>query len=460
MEASNTFGKSHSLIYLYKQELGVTLKLSLPIIIAQIGMIGMGVADTIMIGKFDAIALGASGIANGIFFVVGILGIGILSIVSPLTATAKSQDDKATCAVLLASSIQIALVVGGFLSLVLVGLAYNIHWFRQTQEVALLTQPYLMIIAFSLIPMLVFLGAKNFTDGLSLTIPAMVITFLCLMLNILLNWMLIFGKLGFPVMGLEGAGWATLISRLLMVVGIFWIIFKSQKIRSYLPHFSLLKFNLTYWAKILQLGVPTGMQFIFEIGAFSGSQVLIGWLGTHQLAAHQVGINLAAVTYMSAIGFSVAGSIRVGEAMGQHKPAEVIRRGTSALILVIVFMSVSCLAFILFNDFWVSLYLKPNELLVKYYAIELLVIAGFFQFSDGIQCVGLGILRGVQDVNVPTILTFIAYWLVALPLSYVFAFVFDMGVQGVWYGLLLGLTFSAVTLTIRFYGLMAQNKNF
>jgi MATE family multidrug resistance protein len=201
----------------------------------------------------------------------------------------------------------------------------------------------------------------------------------------------------------------------------------------------------------LRLGVPGGCQLFFEGGAFSGAAVIAGWLGTVALASHQIAINLATVTYMVAAGISSAGAIRVGQAVGIGSQTKVVRAGTVALVLSVAFMSIACFIFLTFNHFLVQLYIQ-DEAVVSLGA-TLVIIGGFFQLSDGIQVVGLGILRGIEDVNVPTIIALFAYWVIGLPLGYLLGFTFNMNVQGIWLGLLAGLTVSAVLLTIRFYTL-------
>ncbi len=200
---------------------------------------------------------------------------------------------------------------------------------------------------------------------------------------------------------------------------------------------------------MLRLGLPGGFQYFFEVGAFSGSAVMAGWIGTVQLAAHEIAISLAALAYMVASGNAAAGSIRVGEALGKASRAAVVRAGTAAILIAVVFMSLTCLLFITASVPLVGLYIKDNSVLPI--ATSLLVIAGIFQLSDGVQVAGLGILRALSDVNVPTVATLFAYWIIGIPLGYWLAFHLGMGVQGIWYGLLAGLTASAALLTVRFY---------
>ncbi|NJO02445.1 MAG: MATE family efflux transporter [Bacteroidia bacterium] len=255
-----------------------------------------------MAGGIGAEALAASGLANNIFFVVAVIGFGVLSIVAPLVAAAKGQQDEQRCSRLLSNAGQIALGLSILIMGVLLLIAANFYLFEQDPEVERLSIIYLSIIALSSVPMLLFLAYKNFADGLSITQPAMHVTFVCVLLNVLFNWLLIYGKLGFPALGLTGAGIATLLSRVCMAVGIIAYVFNSQKICRYLPDFSFFRYNRDIFLKILRLGLPAGFQSVFEVGAFAGASVIVGWLGTNQLAAHQIALNLSTVTYMVATG--------------------------------------------------------------------------------------------------------------------------------------------------------------
>lgn len=443
-------------ISIYKKEIKATLGLSYPIIIGQVGLVLMGVVDNIMIGNLGKAPLAAAGIANSIFFAVVIFGIGVLSIVPPLIANAKSQQNQERNQALLGNALRISFWIGLLSILIVFLLSLNFGIFQQKSKVEDLAIPYLNIINLSTIPMLVFLAFKNFTDGLSMTKPAMYATYVGLALNVFLNWLLIYGKLGFPCMGLVGAGWATLITRVAMAIFMFYFVLKSKKVRAFLPSLSL-KYDQEISLKILKLGLPAGLQYFFEIGAFVSASVLIGWLGVSQLAAHNIAINLASLTYMVASGLAIAGSIRVGDAQGRFNTTETIRAGSSALFLSTSFMFLACLTFIFANNFLVSLYIDEIEVLSI--ASQLLIIAGIFQLSDGIQAVSLGMLRGIEDVNIPTAITLFAYWILALPLGYIFAFYWKMDVYGIWYGLSIGLSVSAVLLTVRFYLIIFSKKD-
>lgn len=431
----------------YKSYFFKIIKLSYPIIIGQIGIVLMGVADVVMIGRLDATNLAAAGLANSVYFLVSIIGIGTLSAVSAMVAKAKGAGHSNDTAILFGQSIWAALALSAFISGVLLVLTFNLEWFGQSEEVTYLTKSYLHILNAGTVFMLVFTGIKQFSDGLSITKPSAVITIAGLLLNVFLNWVLIYGKFGFPRLELDGAGYATSFTRLMMALVMFLYIIRGSVYKQWLK----VKDNngsLFFFKEIFRIGLPSGMQYFFEVGAFASAAIMIGWFGKEQLAAHQIAINLASVTYMVATGLSTGGSIAVGDAWGRKNKKDLIMSGKAALIMSILFMGVTALLFAVFNTFFVNLYI--DDVLVGGMAANLLLIAALFQLSDGVQCVSLGILRGINDTKIPTVFTVIAYWVIGIPIGWVLAKYFGLGLYGIWFGLSLGLTFSAVMLSIRF----------
>lgn len=431
----------------YKSYFSKIIKLSYPIIIGQIGIVLMGVADVVMIGRLDATNLAAAGLANSVYFLVSIIGIGTLSAVSAMVAKAKGAGHNNDTAILFGQSIWAALALSAFISGVLLVLTFNLEWFGQSEEVTYLTKSYLHILNAGTVFMLLFTGIKQFSDGLSITKPSAVITIAGLLLNVFLNWVLIYGKFGFPRLELDGAGYATSFTRLVMALVMFLYIIRGSVYKQWLK----VKDNnggLFFFKEIFRIGLPSGMQYFFEVGAFASAAIMIGWFGKEQLAAHQIAINLASVTYMVATGLSTGGSIAVGDAWGRKNKKDLIMSGKAALIMSILFMGGTALLFAVFNTFFVNLYI--DDVLVGGMAANLLLIAALFQLSDGVQCVSLGILRGINDTKIPTVFTVIAYWVIGIPIGWVLAKYFGLGLYGIWFGLSLGLTFSAVMLSIRF----------
>lgn len=437
--------KSYSL----KNEIIKTLKLSYPIVIAQLGIIAMGVADTMMVGQIGATELAAASLGNGLHFLVVCMGIGLTSVISPMIAQANAQKNYTLISKILGAGFYASFMLSILILVAHTLLTYFIFSLGQEIEVAALAQNYLYIVSLGIFPLVIFLAARNFTDGLSYTKIAMYVTFGGLLANIFLNWLFIFGNLGFPRWGLFGAGVATALTRILMMIAIIWYIFAQKKFKIYLPNFDCWNVDKSLVNKIYRLGFPAGLQYFFEIGCFSVAALMSGWLGKYPLASHQVVINLASVTYMVTTGMGSAGAILVGEGVGQKDKKYIFRSALIVLSLAALFMIFASFLFLIFQSFWVGLYSTDQKVLEI--AKSLLLIACLFQLSDGIQCIGLSILKGIEDVKIPTLITLIAYWIVGLPSGYLFAFVFGLDVYGIWYGLSLGLTVSAILLNIRFF---------
>jgi MATE family multidrug resistance protein len=276
----------------------------------------------------------------------------------------------------------------------------------------------------------------------------MVITLIANLVNAFTNWVLIYGNLGFPALGLDGAGWATFASRVFMAIALLAFVMRNKFFKQYDVSFHFKSINFVVIKRILSIGLPSGFQYFFEVGAFSTAVIMVGWLGTTQLAAHQIAINLASISFMAVLGISAAGSIRVGNAVGKQDISETRKAGFTAIISGALIMAFSGTIFIIFRNYLPTLYVDDKSVITI--ASSLLIIAALFQLSDGTQAVGIGILRGLTDVKIPTAITFIAYWLVGLPVGYLLGFTLELGVQGVWYGLLFGLTTSGILLTLRF----------
>lgn len=433
-----------------QQEIKETVGLAIPIIIAQLGVVLMGVADNIMVGRMlGKTALGAAGLANSIAFMVGSLAVGGLAVVAPLVSKANAEQDTGRISQLFRASIWVAIGFSVVLTTITGLCAAYFPLFGQPDSVNVLAEPFLWVIGLSNIPLILFVATKQLSDGLGLTRVAMSVTLVGLAINVVLNYLGMSEH--YLDLGILGAAYATLTTRVVMFVVLFGYVRWNRRFEAI--------FQATYAhlplkemaGLITKLSIPGGFQFFFEIAAFSIAVIMMGWIGENELAAHQVAINIASTFYMMASGIGFAGGIRVGDGRGQGRPSQIRRSGNVAVGLVIAFMSTTMLAMIFLDEWFVSLYL--NESTVRAIAIRLIFIAAIFQLSDGLQVVALGTLRGLSDVTLPTIITFVAYWVIALPLGYVLAFYTDLAERGVWYGLLAGLTASAVLLLFRFYHL-------
>jgi MATE family multidrug resistance protein len=431
----------------YKEHFRNTALLAYPVVIGQLGHMMMGVVDSLMIGRVGAVPLAASAIANGLFFLVFVIGLGVTFAISPLVAIASSSNKPEECSSLVKQGLLVNAALGIILLVVLLICADIIFYLNQPENVAIAAASYLRIIAYSILPLMIFQTFKQFIEGLTVMMPAMIITILANLFNAFGNWLFIFGNWGFPALGLDGAGISTLINRVFMATAMIWFVLNNRRYKEF-KLLSLEIVNFPMIKKILKLGLPSGFQYFFEVGAFSFGSVMVGWIGTIQLAAHQIAMNLASITYMSITGISAAAAIRVGNGVGLGNIIETRRAGFSALILGAGSMLVFGCVFIILKNFLPTLYINNPEVISI--ASTLLIFAAIFQVFDGSQAVGLGILRGVIDVKIPTIITFTAYWIIMIPSGYLFAFVLDMGVNGIWLGYVIGLAASAILLNIRF----------
>lgn len=437
----------------YKPEIVDTLRLSIPIVIAQLGVILMGVTDNLFVGRLlGAVPLGAAGLSNSLSFLMTSIGVGGLSVGAALVSKAKGQGNDAEINRLFRAGLKVAVL----LSVVLGGLsaimAFYFELFGQSVEVTQMARDFMLILSVSILPLLIFVAARQLCDGLRYPRVAMGITLSALVVNALFNYVLITGVGIFPALGIHGSALSTLLSRVYMAVAMLLYIYRSGLFKPYLLAAYQALPTGDDVKKILTLGLPGGLTFFFEVATFSLAQVMVGWLGEVQLAAHQIALNMASTTYMMATGISSAAAIRVGSSVGRGSLLGVRQAGIAAFILSVAFMGCCAVLFLTANDWLVSLYIRNNPA-VSATAASLLIMAGFFQLSDGVQVVGIGTLRGLSDVNVPTWITLFAYWVVALPMSYVFAFTLKLDVTGIWIGLLVGLSLAAILLTTRFFQL-------
>ncbi|MCX6294540.1 MAG: MATE family efflux transporter, partial [Bacteroidetes bacterium] len=425
----------------YLNSYKATFLLAYPLVLSQLGHIMVGVVDTAMVGQIGTIEQAAVALSNSLYTLVLVFGLGVSYGVTPLVAAADSSKDYRTNAALLKHGIFINTILGILLFVLLFSISPILNLFDQKQVVVDQAIPFLNVMMLGMIPLCIFSGFKQFTEGLSFTMVAMFITIGANLLNILLNYLMIFGHCGFHAMGLMGSCWASFISRVVMALAMFAYVYYNKHFKIYWQGFSFkffdfLRIDRTLVKKILAIGIPSGLQWVFEVGAFAFAVIMIGWISPQAQAAHQIALSIAATTYMMASGLSSAASVRVGNQLGLKSRGGIRTAGFSAFVMVLLFMGCMSLTFISLHDFLPTIFSKgPNVIGI---ASSLIVIAAFFQLSDGIQVVGLGALRGVKDVKIPTVITLFAYWAIGLPMSYFLGFKMNLGVQGIWYGLSLG----------------------
>jgi MATE family multidrug resistance protein len=349
---------------------------------------------------------------------------------------------------LLAHSFIINMITGLVLTGGILLVGNNLERMEQPPDVAAQARIFLQYLAASYIPLMVFLTFKQFAEGLGFTRQAMNISIIGNLLNILLGITLVYGLLGMPRMGIAGVGIATFTDRLLMGITMAWYVLKSPRFREYLATFHFRAISAASLKKIAGLGMPVALQYIFEVSAFSGAVIMAGWIGSAQQAAHQIAISLASMTYMMASGISAAAGIRSGNNLGAQNFKDLRHSAIASYHMVLVLMGVAALVFVLGNRILPAMYIQDPA--VIHIASGLLLIAAFFQLFDGTQVVGLGVLRGLGDVKLPTMITMLAYWVLGLPVGYLLGFTFGFGVYGIWWGLSLGLLIASVLLFFRF----------
>ncbi|MEC8683906.1 MAG: MATE family efflux transporter, partial [Bacteroidota bacterium] len=408
----------------------------------------VALADNLMVGRLGAAQLAAVSLGNSLIFIALSLGIGFSFAITPLVAEADGANDTQTGRNYFHHGI-VMCALNGILLFVLLLLAKPIlYYLDQPVEVVELAIPYMDIVAFSLIPLMVFQAFKQFADGLSNTRYAMYATLVSNVVNVLFNFLLIYGFWIFPRLELVGAAYGTLISRFFMLWMLSYILSRKKKFQPYFVWTRRKAFQLPIFKKLFDLGFPTAMQMLFEVSLFTSCIFLSGILGTNAQAANQIALNLAAMTFMIAVGLGVTATIRVGNQKGKADFENMRRIAFSLFLQVFLIEAVFAVGFILLKDILPTFYLDNVEVIAL--AAQLLIVAALFQLSDGLQVVILGALRGLQDVNIPTFICFIAYWLIGFPVAWYFGQEDQMASQGIWYGLLAGLSASAVLLYIRF----------
>jgi multidrug resistance protein, MATE family len=442
------------LTMLWKRELRPTWMLALPIIAGNLSQMLMGVVDTLMIGRVGTVDLGAAALANALVHFILVIGMGITVAVSVQVAQAHGRKDGAGAGEALRHGTFLSLVCGVVLALILVNGMPVYRLLGQPAAVLEAMPAYLNWLAWSLVPALAGMCFKNFAEAKASPWPALWITLGGVVLNVFLNWVLIFGNLGSPALGLAGAGVATFIARTATMVILVVYVLRESLFAADRPARWLAPLRRSEIGLILIIGVPLGLQMLIEIGAFGISTVLIGTFGAVPLAAHQIAINLAAMAFMVPLGLSTAVTIRVGHAIGERAPQRGRGIATGALLSAVAFMSGTALLF-LFAGQHLAAAFTPDMAVVAL-AAQLLVIAGIFQLGDGIQIVGMGVLRGLKDVRTPTVFLALIYWFFALPLGALLAYKGGLGAVGVWMGLAIGLGIAAAVLTWRAYFRLRQ----
>ena len=441
----------------YTKEFKYNWQLASPVMLGMLGHTFVSLVDNIMVGQLGTAELAAVSLGNSFVFIAMSLGIGFSTAITPLVAEADAEADFVKGKSFFKHGLFLCTVLGILLFLTLFLAKPIMYMMKQPIEVVELAMPYLDLVAISLIPLIIFQGFKQFSDGLSLTKFPMYATILSNIINIILNYILIFGKFGFPELGIVGAAYGTLISRVVMVWHIWFLLKRKEKSKAYVENIKFFVLDTLMLKRILNLGTPSAMQMFFEVAIFTAAIWLSGLLGKNHQAANQIALNLSSMTFMVATGLSVAAMVRVGNQKGLRNYFELRRIAFSIFLFGIILALIFAVFFLVFHEYLPKLYLDLNDAKnfidnneVVGIASNLLVVAAIFQISDSIQVVMLGALRGLQDVKIPMLLVFFSYWMVGFPVCWFLGKEAAYGSFGIWLGLLVGLTIAAILLYIRF----------
>ncbi len=420
------------------------LRLAIPVVVAELGWTTMATVDTIMVGRVSAEAIGAVALGSALFFGITIFGMGLLLGLDTVISQAFGAGNLRDCHRSLVHGIYLALFLTPPLTGVLQGVVWFLPRFGIEPKVLELTLPYMRPVIWSLLPLLLYAASRRYLQATGHERVVMAAFIAANLLNALVNWTLIFGKLGLPRLGVEGAAWATFLSRVFMagflLVAIVYYDRRGPRKLFPLP----LGIERARVRRLLDLGIPAALQITLEVGLFSAATALAGRLDAASLAAHQIAITVASTTFMVPYGIASAAAVRVGQAVGRRDPEGVVRAGWMAIALGVGFMAIAALALWLFPEPIISFFTTDPSVLGV--GVSLLSVAALFQFFDGLQVTTIGVLRGLGDTRTPMVAALIGYWVLALPAGWALAFPAGVGIRGLWFGMLLGLFSVGVSL--------------
>ena len=432
----------------YTSEFSTNIRLATPVVMGSLGHVLVGVVDDIMVGKLSPIHLAATSLGNSLVFLAIAIGIGFSFALTPLVSEANGQKDIAKGRALFQHGMLLNTSLGVVMFIMLIFAEPILYHLGQKPEVIVLAVPYFKIVSLSMIPLMIFQGFKQFADGMSETKYAMWATIFANGINVIINYFLIYGIWIFPRLEIVGAATGTFVSRIAMLL---LLIFMLKKQVVFQPFFVLLKkaeIKMHYFIKIIQLGFPTALQIFFEVAFFVSAVILAGKLGAFPQAANQIALKMSSTTFMVAIGVGVAATVRIGNMKGKKDFVNLRRIALSNQLLISVLMLFFTSLFFVFHKYIPYLFTQEKEVIEL--AKTLILIAGIFQLSDGLQAVIMASLRGVQDVWIPTLITFISYWVIGFPVSYYLGIMTAYRTTGIWIGMLVGLSISSILLFLRF----------
>ena len=421
------------------------LRLALPVAAVQLGIMAMGVADTIMVGHVSPAALAATALGNLYFFVAAIFGQGTLMALDPVISQAVGARDEDAIARAMQRGLVLALALTVVTVAAFVPVAWALSLLRQPAEVVPDAAAYVRVAIPGVFPFYAFVVLRQSLQAMGRVAPVLWTVLVANLLNIGLNWVFIYGNLGSPALGVAGASLATSIGRWAMAIML--LVLSGRELRHHLRPWRKETSEVRALARMLHLGVPIGAQYLLEYGAFYAAALLMGVLGTTQIAAHQIAINLASFTFMVPLGVSTATAVLVGQAIGAGDEARARRVAVAGIALGTAFMALSAVAFRLFPEALARAY--SSDATVIALAAVLIPIAGVFQVFDGVQAVAAGVLRGIGDTHAPAVINVVGFWLIGLPVSWWLAFRYGSGAVGLWWGIVVGLAAVAIILMAR-----------
>jgi multidrug resistance protein, MATE family len=433
-----------------------TVVLAWPLVLTQIGHIVTGMVDNIFLGHLGPTEQAAGILSNNLFILVLVFGMGMSFAITPLVTTAAESNDLQKKAALLKSSLLLNFIVAFCCFVLLYNLSAFMKYMQQPAEVASLAVPFFDVIIFSMIPISIFFACKQYCEGLSNTKMALLVSVAGNLINILLNYVLIYGKFGFPALGYMGSAWASFYARLFMGVAFLVLVFYSPVTKEIGRVFFKVRVHWAEMAALWKIGINTAMQFTFEVAAFAIAGFMAGSFGEQQIDAHGIALNIAAFTYMFGSGIGSAATIRAGTYRAQKDLAGVRRAAGAAIRLVLLVMGCCGLILLALNRILPLVFTDVPGIVDL--AADLLLIAALLQLFDGLQVTIIGLLRGLEDVKMPTLVTLVGYWVLALPLAYFLAFTLKLETIGIWLALLASLVFVSIMLFARLYYLLKTGK--
>jgi MATE family multidrug resistance protein len=431
----------------WRQELAAMTTLAIPVVLSELGWVAQGVVDTIMVGKLGPAAIGAVALGNAVYYTPSLFGIGLVLGLDTLVAQAYGRRDHEECHRWLAQGVYLACIVTPPLMLLIAAVSFGFAHFGIVPQVAGMAGGYLRLLNWGTLPLLLYGATRRYLQGVGQVRVITVTYLLANLLNWFGNWVLIYGKLGFPALGVNGSAISTCIARLGMAVALLGFAWRYERTRGH-PLFrhwaapSLLRLQ-----QLIRLGAPAAGQIILEVGAWNLATFSAGYLDPVALATHSIALNYASISYMVPLGVSAAAAVSVGHAVGAGDPERARRAGWLALMLGTSFMLMAAVVFLVAPRPLIALYTHNPQVLAV--GPTLLWVAAAFQIFDGIQTVSTGALRGLGETRVPMFANLVGYWVLGLPLGLLLCFVLHWGIYGLWIGLTLALIVIAVTLLLR-----------